>query len=51
MVEYLAYEVTAGRIDPDRKIATGTLKMELAAKLGRTIEDLDGDEGGNIHAD
>ena len=51
MVEDLAHEVVTGKVDPDRKVRTGTLKMELAAKLGTTIEELDGDEGGNINAD
>ena len=51
MVEDLSHEVITGKIDPDRKVRTGTVKMELAAKLGKTVEELDGDEGGQINAD
>lgn len=49
MVEDLAHEVVTGKVDPDRKVRTGTLKMELAAKLGKTEAELDGDEGGQIN--
>ena len=48
MVEDLSHEVITGKSDPNRKVKTGMIKMELAAKLGKTIEELDGDEGGQI---
>ena len=36
--------MTTGKIDPDRRISTGMIKMALAAKLGKTEAEID-DEG------
>ena len=44
MSKDLTDEIDHGSIDPDRKIRTGTIKRELAAKLGKTEADID-DEG------
>ncbi len=44
MSKDLTDEIDHGSIDPDRKIRTGTIKRELAAKLGKTEAEID-DEG------
>ena len=45
MSKDLTDEIDHGRINPDRKIRTGTIKKDLAARLGKPEEALD-DEGG-----
>ena len=50
MSKDLTHEIEKGSIDPGRKIRTGTIKKDLAARLGKPEETLD-DEGGQEHAD
>ena len=50
MSKDLTDEIGHGSLDPDRKIRTGMMKKNLAARLGKPEESLD-DEGGQEHAD